>query len=54
MAQPGGVQFTLSEIAAIAKKLRPVVDRTLPLAEARLGQGLLADRAQFGKVVLVP
>jgi NADPH:quinone reductase-like Zn-dependent oxidoreductase len=35
-------------------RLRPVVDRTLPLAEARLAQGLLADRAQFGKIVLVP
>ncbi len=35
-------------------RLRPVVDRTLPLAEARAAQGLLADRAQFGKIVLVP
>jgi NADPH:quinone reductase-like Zn-dependent oxidoreductase len=35
-------------------KLRPVVDRVLPLAEARAAQGLLADRAQFGKIVLVP
>ena len=35
-------------------KLRPVVDRTLPLAEARAAQALLADRAQFGKIVLVP
>jgi NADPH:quinone reductase-like Zn-dependent oxidoreductase len=34
-------------------RLRPVVDRTLPLAEARAGQELLADRAQFGKIVLV-
>ncbi len=35
-------------------RLRPVVDRVLPLAEARAAQGLLADRAQFGKIVLVP
>jgi NADPH:quinone reductase-like Zn-dependent oxidoreductase len=35
-------------------KLRPVVDRVLPLADARKGQALLADRAQFGKIVLVP
>jgi NADPH:quinone reductase-like Zn-dependent oxidoreductase len=35
-------------------RLRPVVDRTLPLAEARAAQALLADRAQFGKIVLVP
>jgi NADPH:quinone reductase-like Zn-dependent oxidoreductase len=35
-------------------KLRPVVDRTLPLADARKGQALLAERAQFGKIVLEP
>ncbi len=35
-------------------RLRPVVDRVLPLAEARAAQGLLAERAQFGKIVLVP
>ena len=35
-------------------KLRPVVDRVLPLGEARVAQGLLADRAQFGKIVLKP
>ena len=35
-------------------KLRPVVDRTMPLADARKGQALLAERAQFGKIVLEP
>jgi NADPH:quinone reductase-like Zn-dependent oxidoreductase len=35
-------------------KLRPVVDRVLPLADARKGQDLLSERAQFGKIVLVP
>jgi NADPH:quinone reductase-like Zn-dependent oxidoreductase len=35
-------------------KLRPVVDRVLPLGEARAAQGLLADRQQFGKIVLQP
>jgi NADPH:quinone reductase-like Zn-dependent oxidoreductase len=35
-------------------KLRPVVDRVLPLADARAAQGLLSDRAQFGKIVLRP
>jgi NADPH:quinone reductase-like Zn-dependent oxidoreductase len=35
-------------------KLRPVVDRVLPLAEARAAQDLLANRAQFGKIVLSP
>ncbi len=35
-------------------KLRPVVARVLPLAEVVRAQELLADRALFGKVVLVP
>ncbi|HSB68233.1 MAG TPA: zinc-binding dehydrogenase [Candidatus Methylomirabilis sp.] len=35
-------------------KLRPVVDRTLPLAESAAGHRLMEDRAQFGKIVLVP
>ena len=34
------------------KKLRPVVDRVLPLAEARAAHELLEKREQFGKVVL--
>ena len=36
------------------KRLRPVLDRVLPLAEARQAQDLLSRREQFGKVVLVP
>ena len=35
-------------------KIRAVVDRTLPLAEARRAHELMEDRAQFGKLVLVP
>jgi NADPH:quinone reductase-like Zn-dependent oxidoreductase len=35
-------------------KLRPVVDRVLPLADGRKGQALLSERAQFGKIVLKP
>jgi NADPH:quinone reductase-like Zn-dependent oxidoreductase len=35
-------------------RLRPVVDRVLPLADARKGQDLLSERAQFGKIVLKP
>lgn len=35
-------------------RLRPVLDRVLPLADAVKAQALLADRAQFGKVVLKP
>ncbi len=35
-------------------QIRAVVDRTLPLAEARRAHELMEDRAQFGKLVLVP
>src|SRR5919202_6084305 len=34
--------------------IRAVVDRTLPLAEARRAHELMEDRAQFGKFVLMP
>src|ERR1044071_1898382 len=35
-------------------KIRAVVDRVLPLSEARQAHELIEDRAQFGKVVLRP
>jgi NADPH:quinone reductase-like Zn-dependent oxidoreductase len=35
-------------------KIRAVVDRELPLAEARRAHELMENRAQFGKLVLVP
>ncbi|MFL6230112.1 MAG: zinc-binding dehydrogenase [Pyrinomonadaceae bacterium] len=35
-------------------QIRPVIDRTLPLEEARRAHELMQDRAQFGKLVLVP
>ena len=35
-------------------RIRAVVDRVLPLAEARRGHELMEDRTQFGKLVLVP
>lgn len=35
-------------------QIRAVVDRVLPLAEARKAHELMEDRAQFGKLVLVP
>ena len=35
-------------------KIRAVVDRVLPLSEARAAHSLLESRAQFGKVVLQP
>jgi NADPH:quinone reductase-like Zn-dependent oxidoreductase len=35
-------------------RIRAVVDRVLPLQEARRAHELIEDRAQFGKLVLVP
>ncbi|HYG68037.1 MAG TPA: zinc-binding dehydrogenase, partial [Anaeromyxobacteraceae bacterium] len=35
-------------------KLRPVVDRVLPLADHAKAHAALSERAQFGKIVLVP
>jgi len=55
----GSTMGTGGELARVlrfveAGKLRPVLDRVLPLSEARRAQDLLAERAQFGKIVLVP
>ncbi len=35
-------------------RLRPVLDRVMPLAQAARAQELLTERAQFGKIVLQP
>ncbi len=35
-------------------KLKPVLDRVLPLEKAAEAHGLLADRKSFGNVVLTP
>src|SRR5919206_3147722 len=35
-------------------QIRAVVDRRLPLAEARRAHELMGDRAQFGKIILAP
>ena len=35
-------------------KIKPVVDQVLPLSEARRAHELIENRAQFGKLVLVP
>jgi NADPH:quinone reductase-like Zn-dependent oxidoreductase len=37
-----------------AKKLRPVVDKVYPLAEARAAQERMEKRQQFGKIVVTP
>ena len=34
--------------------IRAVIDQTLPLADARRAHELMEDRAQFGKLVLIP
>lgn len=51
-----GAAGELHEVLKLAGegKLRPVVDRVLPLAEVRRAQELLSERAQFGKIVLTP
>jgi alcohol dehydrogenase len=36
------------------RRLVPVIDRILPLAEGREAISLLKDRAIFGKIVVVP
>ena len=53
----GNIMGSKSEVLRIAEffkmgKLRPVIDRVLPLAEAREAHRILANREQFGKVVL--
>jgi NADPH:quinone reductase-like Zn-dependent oxidoreductase len=55
----GSTMGTAAELTEVLRfvgegKLRPVVDRVLPLAQAREGQAALAERAQFGKIVVRP
>jgi len=54
----GSMMGSKSDLLAAMKfiesgQIRAVIDRTLPLAEARKAHELIEDRAQFGKVVLV-
>lgn len=54
----GSMMGSKSDLLAAMKfiasgQLRAVVDRTLPLADARKAHELMEDRAQFGKLVLI-
>jgi NADPH:quinone reductase-like Zn-dependent oxidoreductase len=51
-----GSRSELLRIAALMgdRRLRPVVDRTLPLEDVAEGHRALAERAVFGKIVLSP
>ena len=55
----GSMMGSKAELLAAMKfiesgQIRAVVDCTLPLAEARKAHELMEDRAQFGKLVLMP
>jgi NADPH:quinone reductase-like Zn-dependent oxidoreductase len=55
----GSYMGTMGELLAVLKfvfngKLKPVVDKTFPLREARAAHERLEKREQFGKVVLNP
>ncbi|MBI5482041.1 MAG: zinc-binding dehydrogenase [Deltaproteobacteria bacterium] len=51
-----GAKGRLFDLVALlaAGKVRPVIDRTLPLAAAATAQRLLEERQVFDKVVLEP
>ncbi len=55
----GSNSFYDDDLAALmtliaAGKMTPVIDKVLPLAEAREGLRLIADREVIGKVVVTP
>ncbi len=55
----GSMLGSRSEMALLLRllergRLRPLVDRVLPLSEAQQAQRLLEERGQFGKIVLAP
>jgi NADPH:quinone reductase-like Zn-dependent oxidoreductase len=51
-----GCRFELLEILKLigGRKLKPVIDSSFPLLEARQAQEKLLDRRQFGKILLLP
>ena len=55
----GGNGWTTEDIRALvadvaAGRIKPVIDRTFPLAEARAAEELMEGRDLFGKVLLLP
>jgi NADPH:quinone reductase-like Zn-dependent oxidoreductase len=55
----GSYMGTMGELHEVLKhvfsgKLRPVVDRTFPLSEARAAHEYMEKSAMFGKIVLNP
>ncbi|MGA8820563.1 MAG: zinc-binding dehydrogenase, partial [Xanthobacteraceae bacterium] len=55
----GSNSFYDDDLAALMqliseRKIKPVIDKVLPLAEAREGLRLIADREVIGKVVVTP
>jgi len=56
LGSTAGSKGDLYDIVRLAAegRLKPVLDRTFPLTEARQAHELVERRAQFGKVVLVP
>ena len=51
-----GTRWDLLSITKLIgqKKLRPVIDSTYPLSEARKAQERMINRENFGKIILVP
>lgn len=52
----GGTRANLRDVLGMVAsgRLKPVIDREFPLAEAAAAQQRMADREQFGKILLVP
>ena len=56
LGNKGGNRATFFKVIRLLEqgKIQPVLDRVLPLKEARQAHQLLEERKAFGKVVLVP
>ena len=54
MFNAGGEVLQEAVDLAAEGKIKPAIDKALPLSEASQAQKLLADRQQFGKVILNP